>query len=70
MVNIAAVRTFSYIHLQLSFTENTAVQTNGAFFYGLKYYDIKELRNSKLIGLQTRADYFLLWPGGMPNFLR
>jgi hypothetical protein len=29
------------------------VATNDAFFYGLKYFDIKELRKSKLSNLQT-----------------
>lgn len=29
------------------------VVTNDAFFYGLRYFDIKELRNAKLTDLQT-----------------
>ena len=29
------------------------VATNDAFFYGLRYFDLKELRNTKLTDLQT-----------------
>lgn len=29
------------------------VATNDAFFYGLKYYDVKELNSARLVNLQT-----------------
>lgn len=34
------------------------VMTNDAFFYGLRYFDMKELENTKLSNLQTKTKFY------------